>query len=74
MEQIKKIGYRISMVEESNGTASDYRPFIDGWLDEDLDEAWGRPVDMEWMPDGSLLISDDFADVIYRVSYTKKNE
>lgn len=70
----KKIGYRISMVEESNGTASDYRPFIDGWLDEDLDEAWGRPVDMEWMPDGSLLISDDFADVIYRVSYTKKNE
>lgn len=65
----KKIGYRISMVDEHNGDATNYRPFIDGWLDEELDQAWGRPVDLEWMPDGSLLISDDFADVIYRVTY-----
>jgi glucose/arabinose dehydrogenase len=65
----KKIGYRISMVDEDDGKASNYRPFIDGWLNEESDEVWGRPVDLEWMPDGSLLISDDFADVIYRVTY-----
>lgn len=66
----KKIGYRISMVTESKGQTSDYKPFIDGWLNEETDEVWGRPVDIEWMPDGSMLISDDFANVIYRVTYT----
>jgi len=65
----KKIGYRISMVTETNGKTSDYVPFIDGWLNEETDEVWGRPVDIEWMPDGSMLISDDFANMIYRVVY-----
>ncbi len=65
----KKIGYQISTVDLDGSTASGYRPFIDGWLDTKTDEVWGRPVDLEWMPDGSLLISDDFADVIYRVTY-----
>jgi len=67
----RKIGYQISTVDLDGNTASGYRPFIDGWLDSKTDEVWGRPVDMEWMPDGSLLISDDFADVIYRVTYKK---
>ena len=67
----KKIGYRISMVPlndqyESKG----YEIFADGWLDEEEDEAWGRPVDLEFLPDGSMLVSDDFADVIYRISYS----
>jgi len=66
----KKIGYQISTVDLDGTKASAYRPFIDGWLDSKTDEVWGRPVDLEWMPDGSLLISDDFADVIYRVTYT----
>jgi len=57
------------MVNTKEGTGSDYKPFIEGWLDKASDDVWGRPVDMEWMPDGSLLISDDFADVIYRVVY-----
>jgi len=65
----KKIGYQISTVDLDGSAASGYRPFIDGWLDKKTDDVWGRPVDMEWMPDGSLLISDDFADVIYRVTY-----
>jgi glucose/arabinose dehydrogenase len=46
-----------------------YTPFIEGWLDVAADLAWGRPVDIELMPDGSMLISDDFANVIYRVVY-----
>ena len=67
----KKIGYRITMVElDENNNSKGYEDFITGWLDESTDEVWGRPVDLEWMPDGSLLISDDFADVIYRVTYT----
>ena len=66
----KKIGYRITMVTlDENYQAIDYKPFIDGWLDEATDEVWGRPVDIEILPDGSMLISDDFADAIYRVSY-----
>ena len=42
--------------------------FIDGWLGSD-GEAWGRVVDLAELPDGSLLISDDFAGVVYRVTY-----
>jgi len=45
-----------------------YEPFATGWLQ--AEEAWGRPVDVLVMPDGALLISDDEAGVIYRVSYT----
>jgi glucose/arabinose dehydrogenase len=33
---------------------------------------WGRPVDVLVMRDGSLLVSDDYNGIIYRVSYTKK--
>jgi len=65
-----KIGYRLTMVElDENQKATRYEDFISGWLDEDDDDVWGRPVDLEWLHDGSLLISDDFADVIYRVTY-----
>ena len=34
-------------------------------------DVWGRPVDVLVMPDGALLVSDDFAGVIYRISYKK---
>jgi glucose/arabinose dehydrogenase len=67
----KKIGYRITQVDiDAAGNASNYQPFIDGWLDDNTGDVWGRPVDLEVLPDGSMLISDDFADVIYRVYYT----
>jgi cytochrome c553 len=42
--------------------------FIDGWLDGAL--AWGRPVDVLELPDGTLLISDDHQGVLYRVRYS----
>lgn len=64
----KKIGYRVTMVTlDDEGNATSYEPFIDGWLQGE--EAWGRPVDVLVMPDGALLVSDDKAGVIYRVSY-----
>ena len=65
----KKIGYRITRVQIENNEAISYEPFIYGWLDEEEQEAWGRPVDILILNDGSMLISDDKADVIYRVTY-----
>ena len=44
-----------------------YETFAEGWLQGG--RAWGRPVDLLEMPDGSLLVSDDEAGVIYRITY-----
>ena len=66
-----KIGYQLSLVRLDGTNAASYEAFASGWLDTEKDEAWGRPVDLEHMPDGSLLVSDDFADVIYRIYYQK---
>ena len=65
----KKVGYRISCVQRNKGHATRYTPFAEGWLDEDTQQASGRPVDLLELPDGSLLLSDDFAGRIYRISY-----
>jgi len=46
----------------------DYSVFAEGWLNPD-NSAWGRPVDIEVMPDGALLVTDDSANAIYRISY-----
>lgn len=65
----EKIGYRVTKVTlNDQGEATGYEPFIDGWLQGQ--EAWGRPVDVLVMPDGAMLVSDDYAGVIYRVTYT----
>ena len=65
----KKIGYRITLVRMEGGKASGYETFAEGWLDHDAQEAWGRPVDLLFMPDGSMLLSDDKSGVIYRITY-----
>lgn len=62
------IGYRVTLVTlDSNGKATAYQPFAEGWLQGR--SAWGRPVDVQVMPDGALLVSDDTANAIYRISY-----
>ena len=50
--------------------AVSYEPFAQGWLQGS--ESWGRPVDVQVMPDGALLVSDDRAGAIYRITYGKK--
>lgn len=66
------IGYRISLVTlGSNGHAKSYDVFADGWLQGNT--PWGRPVDIINAPDGALLISDDYAGVIYKIQYKKSN-
>jgi glucose/arabinose dehydrogenase len=64
-----KLGYRIMKVTLDGNKARSYEPFITGWLDEKTDEVWGRPVDIEQLDDGSLLISDDHKGLVYRVTY-----
>ncbi|WP_287127878.1 sorbosone dehydrogenase family protein [Candidatus Cyanaurora vandensis] len=61
------IGYRLTLVTVQNNRAVKYEPFAEGWLQGR--EAWGRPVDVLVMPDGALLVSDDQADVVYRITY-----
>lgn len=65
----QKIGYRLMQVSVNNGEASNYKVFADGWLNDTTQKAWGRPVDVLELPDGSILVSDDYANVIYRISY-----
>ena len=54
----------------ANGTAGKAEVFADGWLDSDTGPYCGRPVNVAPMKDGSILISDDYAGAIYRVSYS----
>ena len=64
----KKIGYRVTMVRLDGNKAVSYEPFADGWLQNE--QVSGRPVDLLVMDDGSLLVSDDFAGKVYRITYT----
>jgi glucose/arabinose dehydrogenase len=65
----KKSGYRVMQARVENGKVTDYGVFAEGWLDAAANDAWGRPVDVLVMPDGALLVSDDSANAIYRISY-----
>ncbi|PZX61247.1 glucose/arabinose dehydrogenase [Algoriphagus ratkowskyi] len=68
----KKSGYVLTSIKVEGSNASGEKEFASGWLDEASQKAWGRPVDVQEMQDGSLLISDDMAGVIYRVTYSAK--
>lgn len=63
----KKIGYRIALVRLQGNRAVSYETFASGWLQGE--SAWGRPADVLVLPDGSLLVADDLAGAIYRISY-----
>ena len=61
-------GGKLVVAHLRDGELVEYETIVDGWLGED-NKFFGRPVDMEVMRDGSMLISDDHADVIYRLWY-----
>jgi glucose/arabinose dehydrogenase len=66
----KPIGARVMFTSlKADGTADKTEVFADGWLDSATGTYRGRPVDVAVMKDGSLLVSDDFAGAIYRISY-----
>jgi glucose/arabinose dehydrogenase len=64
----KKIGYRIKRVVVDGERVVRQEVFAEGWLQAG-DRVWGRPVDVLVAPDGALLVSDDYAGAIYRISY-----
>ena len=65
----QKIGFRVMMVTLRNADVPKYEVFAEGWLDGGA--PWGRPVYTSQMKDGSLLVSDDYAGAIYRISYSR---
>jgi len=66
------VGARIMVTYlKEDGTADRTEPFAEGWLNAD-GEYFGRPVDVQQLRDGSLLVADDFAGALYRISYSGK--
>lgn len=64
------VGARVMVTmidDEGNATIE---PFAEGWIDEN-GEYDGRPVDVAQMKDGSLLVSDDLAGAVYRITYSE---
>ena len=67
-----KQGYDvIRVVVDGKNKVVKTEPFLTGFLTNDKGDPpmWGRPVDILQMPDGALLVSDDYNGIIYRVSY-----
>jgi glucose/arabinose dehydrogenase len=63
------VGARVMFTSlKEDGTAGKTEVFAEGWLNEN-GEYLGRPVDVAQLPDGSLLVSDDLAGALYRISY-----
>lgn len=66
----RKAGYRVLVAYvDANGKVTGSEPFLTGFLDGQ--KTLGRPADVQPMRDGSLLVSDDFNGVIYRITYGK---
>ena len=63
-------GYRLMTARVEGSKVTGYDLFAEGWL-EDGKQAWGRPVDVLELADGSLLVSDDRAHAIYRINYRR---
>ncbi len=65
------IGYRVVVAKmDSAGNLSDPIPFADGWL-RNVSSVNGRPVDVQVLSDGSMLVSDDYKGLVYRITYSK---
>jgi glucose/arabinose dehydrogenase len=65
----KKSGYKVGVATLQGNQVVNYKPFAEGFLQAG-DKVIGRPVDCIVAPDGALLVSDDYAGVIYRIAYT----
>lgn len=70
-DRSQPIGARVMVATlNADGSADRLEPFAHGWIDERTGQYLGRPVDVAVAKDGSLLVSDDAAGAIYRISYT----
>lgn len=62
-----KIGYRLSFLKIESGKVVGYKVFASGWERDEI--VYGRPVDVEILSDGSIILSDDYSGNIYRIYY-----
>ncbi len=65
----KKVGYQVVLARLEGDKVKSVTPFATGWL-QPGEQVFGRPVDVQVMPDGALLVSDDDVGAIYRISYS----
>jgi glucose/arabinose dehydrogenase/cytochrome c2 len=66
-----RTGYKLVRVHMKNGEPTgDYEDFLTGFVVDDA-HVWGRPVATAQLPDGSLLMSEDGNNVVYRISYSQ---
>ncbi len=65
----QKSGYKVMTVDLKPGMAPKYETFADGFTDGTT--VFGRPTYIEWMPDGSMLLSDDYLGAIFRIAYQR---
>lgn len=63
----KKAGYKVAVATIEQGKVVKYTPFLTGFMQDE--QTFGRPVAFAELADGSLLVSDDYAGAIYRVTY-----
>ena len=63
----KKSGYRVMSVRLDGARVVEYAPLVDGFQHDE--KTSGRPADVMVMPDGALLIADDYTGAVYRLSY-----
>ncbi|MEM6713375.1 MAG: PQQ-dependent sugar dehydrogenase [Pseudomonadota bacterium] len=69
--RVEPVGARVmyTALDPETGDAMGAQVFADGWLDERTGEYRGRPMDIAFLKDGSMLVSDDFAGAIWRIAY-----
>jgi glucose/arabinose dehydrogenase len=70
--KVVRVGYEVIRIplHQTGHASGEYEDFLTGFVLPD-GNVWGRPVGMTVAPDGSLLVSDDGSDSIWRVSYAK---
>ena len=72
LEQGRRAGYEVIRVPLNNGKATgEYEDFLTGFVTAD-GKVWGRPVGVAVAPDGSLIVTDDGSNSVWRVSYAGK--
>ncbi len=67
----QRVGYEVAFIPFRDGRPSGpERDFLTGWMiSPSSRDVWGRPVGLLILPDGSLLVSDDGGNKLWRVSY-----
>jgi glucose/arabinose dehydrogenase len=70
----RPVGYRVvvAFLADDGRSVTGTATFAEGWLARSGLTAWGRPVDVLVTPDGALLVSDDRAGAVYRITWVAR--